>query len=141
MSSEERREILQMVVDGKISAEEAVTLMHALEDSIEEEVEIFKTEPGAGKERRDAPEFDYVRMRVMRFSKAFLWIGTLITVLSAWAMFGIQQNDGINFWFYCMNIPLFLGIFLIVMGAGNRIEGLKHTNVDEVVQAIVYKCS
>lgn len=32
MSSEERRKILQMVADGKISAEEAATLMRALEE-------------------------------------------------------------------------------------------------------------
>jgi len=31
MSAEERRKILQMVADGKISAEEAATLMRSLE--------------------------------------------------------------------------------------------------------------
>lgn len=120
MSSEERRKILQMVADSKISAEEAATLMRALEDLIEEEVEVIKAEPGVGGERSDAPEFDHVRRRAMRFSKAFLWIGILLTVLSAWTMFGIQQNAGINFWFYCMSMPLFLGILFTVLGAGSR---------------------
>ena len=32
MSSEERRKILQMVADGKISAEEAATLMRTLDE-------------------------------------------------------------------------------------------------------------
>ena len=37
MSSEERRKILQMVADGKISAEEAATLMRALDEPTEDE--------------------------------------------------------------------------------------------------------
>ncbi len=178
MSSEERKKILQMVADGKISADEAATLMRALDESAEEEVEVFEAVSGMGGERSDAPEFDQVRRRANRFSSAFLWIGIIFTVLSAWAMFGIQQNAGTNFWFYCMGTPLFLGILFIVMGAGSRtsrwmyvnvdrshqeewprnitvalplplglagwflknfgrrIEGLKQSNVDEIVQAI-----
>ncbi|MEK6750792.1 MAG: hypothetical protein AABZ00_00895 [Chloroflexota bacterium] len=178
MSSEERKKILQMVADGKISADEAATLMRALDESAEEEVQVFEAGSGMGGERSDASEFDQVRRRANRFSGAFLWIGIIFTVLSAWAMFGIQQNAGTNFWFYCMSMPLFLGILFTVMGAGSRtsrwmyvnvdrshqeewprnitvalplplglagwflknfgsrIEGLKQTNVDEIVQAI-----
>lgn len=181
MSSEERRKILQMVADGKISAEEAATLMRALEEeSTEDEVEIIEARPSTNQERSDAPELNEVRRRAHRFSNAFLSIGILFTVLSAWAMFGIQQNAGLNFWFYCFSMPLFLGILLIMLGAGSktsrwlyvnvdrseskkkdgprkislafplplglagwflktfggRIDGLKNTNVDDVVQAI-----
>lgn len=130
MSSEERRKILQMVADGKINADEAATLMRALDDSAGEEVEVLETGPSVGGERSDAPEFDHVRMRASRFSKAFLWIGIIFTVLSAWAMFGIQQNAGTNFWFYCMSMPLFFGILLIVMGAGSRTSRWIYVDVD-----------
>ena len=189
MSSEERKKILQMVSDGKISAEEAATLMRALdesaedesgEDSAEAEPEVLEFETASGGERSEAPEIDEVRRRAHRFSGAFLWIGVLMTILTAWAMFGIQQNAGLNFWFYCLGMPLMLGILLTAMGAGSRtsrwlyvnvdrtrskdpdgprkislafplplgfagwfvrtfgsrIEGLKNTNVDEVVDAI-----
>lgn len=185
MSSEERRKILQMVADGKISAEEAATLMRALDgdaeaESAHGEEEVFEAAPSIGGERSEAPEIDAVRRRAHRFSTAFLWIGVIFTVLSAWAMFGIQQNAGLNFWFYCMGMPLFLGILLIALGAssrtsrwlyvdvdrtrskdkdgprhislafplplglvawflrtfGSRIEGLKRTNLDDVVQVI-----
>ena len=45
MSAEERRKILQMVEEGKISAEEAANLMRALdEDSVEEQVEVYEAE-------------------------------------------------------------------------------------------------
>lgn len=189
MSLEERKKVLQMVADGRISAEEAATLMRALEDdSAEGEAEVLDVASGMGGEgggasgssRDNAPEFDEVRRRAMRFSGAFLWMGIFITVFSAWGMFAVQQGAGLNFWFYCLGMPLFLGILLTVMGAGSgtsrwiyvnvdrtrsrdaegprnitialplplglagwflrnfgsRIEGLRNTNVDEVVQAI-----
>lgn len=130
MSSEERKKILQMVADGKISADEAATLMRALDDSAEEEIEIVGEASGMGGERSDGPEFDQVRKRANRFSGAFLWIGVIFTVLSAWAMFGIQQNAGTNFWFYCMSMPLFLGILFTAMGAGSRTSRWMYVNVD-----------
>lgn len=120
MPSKEHRKILQMVADGKISAEEAATLMRALQDPIEEEVEGINAESGAGGERSDVLEFDHARRHAAHFSKAFLWIGVLFTVLSSWIMFGIQQNAGINFWFYCMSIPLFLGVLFTMLGASSR---------------------
>lgn len=62
-------------------------------------------------ERSDAPEIDEVRRRANRFSGAFLWIGILLTVFMAWGMFGIQQSSGLNFWFYCLSMPLTLRYF------------------------------
>ena len=69
MSSEERRKILQMVADGKISAEEAATLMRTLdEDSVEEQIEVIQPESGFGSEKTDAPEFEEVRRRALSTS-------------------------------------------------------------------------
>jgi SHOCT-like domain len=178
MSAEERKKILQMVADGKISADQAATLMRALEESAEEEIEVIPPVAGSGPEKTGAPEFDQIRKRARRFAMIPLWIGVFLTVLSAWAMFSIQQTAGFNFWFFFMVIPLVLGILLIALGAGSQsapwiyvnvdrsnqsdwprnitfglplplglaswflrtfgthIEGLKHTNVDEVIQAI-----
>ncbi|GAB4499659.1 MAG: hypothetical protein OHK003_16390 [Anaerolineales bacterium] len=184
MSSEERRKILQMVAEGKISAEEAATLMRAMEDDGEgkasAEPEVIEVGPVFSGERSEAPEIDEVRLRAHRFSSAFLWIGILFTVFTAWGMFAIQRNAGLNFWFYCLSMPLAFGIMLIALGAGsrtsrwlyvnvdrtrskdkdgprkislafplplgfaawfirmfgNRIEGLKNTNVDDVITAI-----
>jgi hypothetical protein len=130
MSSEERKKILQMVADGKINAEEAATLMRALDDSAEEQIQVIEAGPSFGSEKTDAPEFDQVRRRAMRFSGAFLSIGIIFTVLSAWAMFGIQKNNGLNFWFFCMTMPLFLGILLTMLGAGSRTSRWLYVNVD-----------
>lgn len=135
MSSEERRKILQMVADGKISAEEAATLMRAMEESAEGETasaepEVIEFGSASGGERSEAPEIDEVRRRANRFSGAFLWIGIFMTVFTAWWMFGIQQNSGLNFWFYCLGMPLMLGILFIALGAGSRTSRWLYVNVD-----------
>ena len=56
----------------------------------------------------EAPEFDRIKERARRFALVPLWVGILITVFSAWAIYSIQQNFGVNFWFYCMTLPLLL---------------------------------
>ncbi len=51
MSAEERKKILQMVEEGKISAEQAASLMRALDtdvDSSEAEIKVIETEVGSG---------------------------------------------------------------------------------------------
>jgi hypothetical protein len=125
MSSEERRKILQMVEEGKISAEDAASLMSALVDddadeSVEAEVEVIESRSGFGYERTDAPEFERIKERARRFSLIPLWVGVFVTVLSAWAIYSIQQSAGTNFWFYCMIFPLMFGMLLIALGGGGR---------------------
>lgn len=132
MSSEERRKILQMVADGKISAEEAATLMRALDEEqpVEELVEVIEAGPTSNQERSDAPELEQVRKRAGFFSNAILGIGIISTILFAWILFLIQQNAGMNFWFYCFSLPLFFGILLIVLGVGSKNSRWIYVNVD-----------
>ena len=179
MSAEERKKILQMVQDGKISAEQAASLMRALETDdaarpAEAEMEVIET----GASQSDAPEFEQVKARARRFAMIPLWVGVFLTVFSAWGMDSIQQNTGINFWFFVLLFPLLLGVLLIALGAGaqnskwlyvnvdrrnaddwprnitlgfplplgltawflrtfgHNIQGMKHTNVDEIIQIL-----
>ena len=134
MSAEERRKILQMVADGKISAEEAARLMRALDESAEEEIEVIEAAPGSGGAGSGAAEFEEVRRRAMRFAFIPLWAGIILTVLSAWWMYSIQQNSGLNFWFFCMTMPLLFGILLIVLGAGSGSARWLYVNVDRTYQ-------
>ena len=132
MSSEERRKILQMVEEGKISAEQAANLMRALEAD-EAEIEVVETESTSGFEGGDsssASEFESVKARARSFAMIPLWIGILIAVLSSWGIYEVQQNAGMNFWFFCLLFPLFLGILLIVIGAGGPSSRWLYVNVD-----------
>ena len=134
MSSEERKKILQMVEEGKISAEEAASLMAALVDdeegSVEAEVEVFESGSGSNYERPEAPEFEEIKARARRFALIPLWIGVFVTVLSAWAIYSIQQSAGTNFWFYCMIFPLMLGVLLLALGGGGRASRWIYVDVD-----------
>jgi hypothetical protein len=130
MSSEERRKILQLVADGKISADEAANLMRTLDESAEEEIEVLGTASGMGGERSDTTDFDNVRKRAMRWAMIPLWGGIIFTVLSAWGMYSIQQNSGYNFWFFCLGMPLFLGVLLIALTAGGMNSRWVYVNVD-----------
>ncbi len=134
MSSEERKKILQMVEQGKITAEQAAQLMRALDaDSAEAGADVLETESAAGFEGGDTSsglEFERVKARARSFAMIPLWIGVLIAVLSSWGIYSIQQNAGMNFWFYCLLLPLFLGIALIVIGAGGQSSRWLYVNVD-----------
>jgi len=133
MSSEERRKILQMVQDGRISAEQAANLMRALDadsDPAEAEVEVVEAGAGSGYGRNDAPEFEQVKSRARRFAMIPLWIGVFIAVLSAWGIYSIQQSVGVNFWFFCLMVPLLLGVLLIALGAGGEGSKWLYVNVD-----------
>jgi hypothetical protein len=131
MSSEERKQILKMLEEGKISAEEAARLMRALDDdAAQAEVEIIETQAGSGYARTDAPEFDEIKARARRFALIPLWVGILVTVFSAWIIYSIQQSAGTNFWFYCMILPLMLGVLLIALGSGGRSSRWLYINVD-----------
>lgn len=127
MSAEERKKILQMVADGKISAEEAARLMRSLEEAAEAEIEVFETESVSGEERVSAPEFDQVRERAKFFAWIPLGVGILLTILTSWWMFSILQKSGLNFWFFCVSILFMLGVFLIALrGASHWL----YVNVD-----------
>jgi hypothetical protein len=141
MSSEERKKILEMVADGKITAEGAAGLMRALDDdaepntnhadeSAESEVEVIQSPPGSSYERTEAPEFDRIKERARRFALIPLSLGIVVTVFSAWAIYAIQQNVGVNFWFYCMTLPLLVGVLLIALGAGSRTSRWIYVDVD-----------
>jgi len=177
MSSEERKQILKMVEDGRISAEEAVTLMKALDETVEAEEEVFQTEADQGSNKSEAPELERTADRARRLWQIPLWIGISLTVFTAWGMYAIQQSAGYNFWFYCLTMWLMVGVAVIALAGwsrtarwlfvnveqprgngprhitlgfplpiglagwflrnfGHNIEGLRHTNLDEVIEAI-----
>jgi hypothetical protein len=133
MSAEERKKILQMVADGKINAEQAASLMKALEEEpTPGEVEVVEPVTSSGFEGTESSssDFEKVKARARQFAMIPLWIGVIIAVFSSWGIYSIQQNAGMNFWFYCLLLPLFLGVLLIVIGAGGQGSHWLYVNVD-----------
>ncbi|HXF84029.1 MAG TPA: hypothetical protein VNK49_01450 [Anaerolineales bacterium] len=133
MSLEERRQILKMVEEGKITAEEAAKLMRVLgEDSAKAEATPSITESGSGVEGSAAfaSTFNTIKARVKRYMLISLLVGVFMIVGSAWIIYAMRQNAVASFWFFCMMFPLMLGVLLIVLGAGGRSSRWLYVNVD-----------
>ena len=133
MSSEERRKILQLVEEGRITAQEAANLMRALEtDQPEAELDVLPSEPAPGPVRNEtpAPEFEEVKARARRWSMIPLWIGVFVTVFSAWGIYEILNDPGTHYWWILLLFPLFIGILLIALGAGGPNSRWLYVNVD-----------
>ena len=132
MSSDEQKQILKMVEDGKISAEEAMTLIKALEQtSADDEVEVIETEASANPARSVGPDFEQVKARARRFAMVPLWIGIAFTVLGAYWMYVLVQSANYGFWFFLAWFPLLLGILLVAISAGGMNSRWLYVNVDQ----------
>ena len=115
MSEEEKKEILKMVEEGKITAEEAIELLRAIE-----EAEAFSTESSENYERDEDLNLNAIADKVRGFWRIPLWIGIGITTLGGLWMLGAMQSAGFGFWFYCAWIPFLLGVLIISLAAGSQ---------------------
>ena len=132
MSSDEEKQILKMVEDGVISAEEALTLIKALEETpAEAEVEVIETEADTGEERSTGLEFEEVKARAQKFAMLPLWIGVAFTVLGAYWMYVLVQSANYGFWFFCAWFPLLLGLLVVALSAGGLKSRWLYVNVDQ----------
>lgn len=117
MTDSERQQVLKMVEDGKISADEGLKLLQALaDDGPVEGVDAIETEPGEGEARSD-PDFDQKIGRFRRLWMIPFGVGILLTVLSAIWMFSALHSV---FWFAVAFLPFLLGVALIVIGLESR---------------------
>ncbi len=136
MSSEERQQILKMVEDGKISADEAMKLMKVLDES-SVEMEIIEAEPApssgpeadSDSKKPNAPEFEEVARKARRLWQIPLWLGVFITVLSAYWMYVLVNTSNYGFWFYFAWLPLLFGIALIALFASSATSRWLYVNV------------
>jgi hypothetical protein len=140
MSSDEQRQILKMVEDGKTSADEAMKLIKALEEaSAEDEMEVVEPEAGSGSafeavedsEGTSMPEFEQVKQRARRFAMVPLGIGVVLTVLASYWLFLLVQNANYGFWFVFAWIPLLLGVLLVALSAGGMNARWLYVNVEQ----------
>ena len=132
MSSDEQRQILRMVEEGKISADEAMKLIKAIEATpVEDDIEVIETEAGPGQGRGSAPEFEEVKARARRFALIPLGIGVVFTVLASYWLYLLVQNANYGFWFVCAWFPLLLGVFLLALSGGGLNGRWLYLNVDQ----------
>lgn len=119
--SEEKKQILKMVEDGKISAEEAMDLLRALNDDLDSgEAEAYETEPDFTSTVEPEEDRDETIERIKRYGNIPLWGGVILVVLGGLWMFAAMQGGGFGFWFYCSWVPFLLGVLAVAAAAGSR---------------------
>jgi hypothetical protein len=146
-SDEERRLILEMIDEGKITAEEGLRLLQAVEAGDESEYpqgEAFSQLPQGVEVAPDQGTIDGVpagtsspgdsetvttgsqtglppeARRWRRWWHVPLWGGVGIIALSGLWMVTILQRSGMNFWFLFAWLPFLLGLALIVLAWESR---------------------
>jgi hypothetical protein len=124
MTDQERNQVLKMIEDGKISPEDGLKLMQALEQNPADD-----DRTAAGGSNRAAreesgldqdPRLEGLKASARQLWQIPLWIGVFIILLSAFGMYAILQGPGLNFWFYFMILPLLIGVLLMAVGVGSR---------------------
>ena len=140
MSSDEQKQILKMVEDGKITADEAMELIRALDvASGEDEIEVVETEASFGSEfeavdgsgEDTASEFEEVKARARRYAMIPLGIGVVFTVLASYWLFALVQSSNYGFWFACAWFPLLVGVLLVALSAGGMNARWLYVNIEQ----------
>jgi hypothetical protein len=131
MTDPERNQILKMISDGRISPEEGLQLMQALDQQGPAEISAPVPEVPAGEATASEahaekpglaadPRIERVKSTVRRLWQIPLWIGIAITVLSALGMYAVMRASGMHFWFYFLLLPLLLGVLVTALAVGSR---------------------
>jgi hypothetical protein len=141
MTNQERNHVLKMIEEGKITPEQGLTLMQALEQQGPDEdhgpapviapaAEEAQNNSSAQPSEPD-PHIERLKATARRLWQIPLWIGIFIIVLSALGMYAIMRGPGLNFWFYFMLLPLLLGVGLTALAAGSRAARWIYVNVHQ----------
>jgi hypothetical protein len=138
MTDSERQQILKMIEDGKITPEQGLKLMQALEQEpaedaapVVEPVPDFSSSPAP--EADPAAKTDFER-RVNRFRNLWtipLWIGVFITVGGAALMYFALDRSGMGLWFFCSWFPFLLGVAFITLAVGSHTSRWLYLNVKQ----------
>ncbi len=136
MTDSERQQILKMIDEGKITAEEGLKLMQAIgeDESAEEVAEFVASEPDGESARQNAEANAFFARKVNRFRNLWmipLWIGVAITVGAASWMYSTLQNAGFGFWFYCSWLPFLLGVTVLALAFSSRTSRWIYVNVKQ----------
>jgi hypothetical protein len=157
MTDSERQQILKMIDEGKITAEQGLILMQALGDEPESDdlpelldnqmlststSQAFSEAESEPEHKATDPEFDRKVNRFRRLWVIPLWIGVAITISGAYWMYASLQASGFGFWFYCAWLPFILGVLVTVTGFSSRTSRWIYVNIKqkpgETPQRIVF---
>lgn len=148
-TQDERIHILEMLEQGKITAEEATQLIDALmEDDLLESGDDFESnfvefDPEIP-ELEDVSDFEYNDSNPppeppeippeMRKWRGY-WLGLFVVamgalLLSTFLMYQALQSSGYSFWFFCSWVPFLISTFFVALAWQSRSMPWLHLRVD-----------
>jgi hypothetical protein len=148
MSEEERRQVLEMVQSGMITAEQGLELLKALqeeEDSVPPMIEAGAAASNAPEaadtteaedlppSSRSGPPADLGKSakKWRNYWWIPLWIGVGITTISAIFMYLAYEANGFSFWFACTWFPFLLGVLIMALAASSRTARWLHVRIQQ----------
>jgi hypothetical protein len=135
MNPEEQKQILKMVEDGKITAEEALKLIRAVESSslVGNSLSISAPEPEMESDlgKPGSKDFEDIAIKARRLWQIPLWVGVTVIVLSAYWLYTFVRASNFVFWFYFAFLPLLLGLSVLALFAGSRTERWLYVNIEQ----------
>lgn len=132
MFADEQKQILKMVEEGKITAEEAIALLNAVEQDTDDEPEdVFNAEANLNSAYEPDENQDETIERIKRYGNIPLWGGVILVVLGGLWMLAAMQASGFGFWFYCSWFPFLLGVLAVAAAAGSRKSRWVFVNVKQ----------
>jgi hypothetical protein len=150
-TTEESKNIRQMIQEGRITAEEGARLFEMLEEGPEDEEALRASDegeansrahtavPGTGTRAAQRPTNQATanwpgeaRSRYwQRWWLIPMWIGTGITILGAGLMYWAMQATGTGLWFTCAWLPFLLGVAIMLLAWSSRSARWLHLRVHE----------
>lgn len=144
----ERVQILEMIENGTISADEGARLLQALEkddqatpDQQDSEGSNQHFQYSASSEEQSRVEplngeviaevFDPQIERWKRYWMLPLWIGIVFTIMGGFMMLWAYQTSGLSFWFACTWFPFLLGVAIMLIAWSSRSARWLHLRVQQ----------
>jgi hypothetical protein len=151
----ERLQVLEMIENGVITAEEGARLLNALGEhasSSADDVDFLPSNskdainsgfsppasrssfvsedpvPGYANEAGDRT-FETSMQHWQRWWLIPMWVGIAITVASGILMFAALQTSGIGFWFGCAWVPFLLGVGVMALAWASRTSRWLHLRI------------
>ena len=134
-SSQEQKQILKMVEDGKINAKEALKLIQALKSpAVEGEIIPAAASPfGSVSDPAglDPHDFEEIAGNARRLWEIFMWICVSVVVLSTYWLYTLIVASNFGFWFYCALVPFLFSILLLALFTSGRASRWLYVNVEQ----------
>lgn len=129
--SSERLEVLTMIDQGVISAEEGHALLQVMAGEQDEAPEIPETPPTESPQIPDLDEIEAWKQSHLWIWQIALWTGIGITTLSAGLMYWAWRASGFGVWFALTWLPFLLGVLVLILAWGSQRSPWLHVHIQQ----------